>query len=163
MADNFIAFDSFDGANFDVSGNEIFPKTTKAEPRRVLGHSNHKRQTTQRGGQEYTIGSLTFGQTDEFRLSLTEAGLSGILVGQAFWGKKTALIGQPDLFAQTSSHQFKFDTQMFQRLSVEIFFQLYSRQDGVKPGYGATLSIRATPRNWNSIPLFLAGPYHSNW
>ena len=81
LADKFIAFDSFDGANFDVSGHEIFPKSTKAEPRWVLGYSNHKRQTTRRGHQEYTIGSLTFGQTDEFQLSLTEVGLSGILVG----------------------------------------------------------------------------------
>ena len=50
------------------------------------------------------------------------------------------------MFAQTSSHQFKFDTQISQRLSLETFFQLYSRQDGVKPSYGATLSIRATPQ-----------------
>ena len=29
LADNFIAFDSFDGANFDVSGNEIFQNRLK--------------------------------------------------------------------------------------------------------------------------------------
>ena len=145
LTDSFIAFDRFDGANFEVLGDEIFPQSPVSEPRRVLGYATPKSQSGNPGHQDYTIGSLTFSQNSDARLSLTQEGLSSTLIGRGFWDEKVGLIGQPDLFDKTSSHQFKLNAQISGQLSFETFFQLTNQTDGSDSGHGATLSMQATP------------------
>jgi subtilase-type serine protease len=145
LSDSFIAFDSFDGANFEVRGDEIFPQSNASEPRRVLGYGNHKSQSSKRSSQDDIIGSVAFGQNNENRLSLTEETIGNTLVGRDFWDEKAGLIGQPDLFDNTSTHQFKLKAQISRQLSFETFFQLINQTDGSDPGHGATLLIQATP------------------
>ena len=130
LTDSFIAFDRFDGANFEVLGDEIFPQSPVSEPRRVLGYATPKSQSGNPGHQDYTIGSLTFSQNSDARLSLTQEGLSSTLIGRGFWDEKVGLIGQPDLFDKTSSHQFKLNAQISGQLSFETFFQLTNQTDG---------------------------------
>ena len=142
--DKFIVFDSFDGAEFIVSGNKIFTDQYKNRNAVLIGYFNEKNNVVNNNKNKFTFTkeNLSDALGLSWNISQGNSGLSLSTVN--FWEGKASLITKPDLFKTSAVRQMSMSKSYNEDLIIGTFIQVPHQFGDITNhnSFGASL-------NWN--------------
>lgn len=134
-------FDSFDGATFRVSADQVFDTQTK-QSLGAIGYAaaTHALHAAQ-GLAPYAASFAATGSTMPVFVSFSNNSLTAM--SATVWGDKAGLMAQPALLNDQAMKQFEWGLIHNDRLSVRPFTQFAQDQAGRLLGFGVNLSVKA--------------------
>lgn len=136
--DNFMAFDSFDGAGFSIGGDEVYAEEKNSINPYVLGYFTNSLPDSFNKRVSAQIASL--GTMNDFEVSYGSANQSLSLANADFWGSKAGLISVPSFFEATSTQQFGFSKDLSESVSIRSYTQFDMMNNDLGNGFGFGLT-----------------------
>ena len=132
--DNFVAFDSFDGAGFSIDGSSVYAEDKRSINPYVLGYLTNSLPDSFIKKVSTQVASL--GSVNDFDISYASANQSLSLASADFWGTKAGLIAMPSFFEETTVQQFGLKKSLSDSLSVNSYAQFDMINNNFKNGVG---------------------------
>lgn len=135
-------FDSFDGATFRVSADQIFD-TQKKQDISAIGYSAASHALHAKQGLA-PFASTFATQNVGIPLYVSFANNAFTAMSATVWGDRAGLMAQPSLMSDQALQQFEWGLINTAKLSVRPFTQIANDTDGRLLGAGVNLSFKPT-------------------
>jgi len=149
LADEFVAFDSFDGAEFIVTGNTVFEDKHNNRNIVLLGYFAGAREENAQIGQKLSFTNTNLGELHGMYWNISQGNSEVSLASTNYWGEKAGLIARPSFFTSSPTSQFSMKIPYSETLSLGAFMQAPDQQGDIsnRTGFGLTLDWAPTDRS----------------
>ena len=151
LADEFVAFDSFDGAEFIVTGNSVFEDKHDKQNIVLLGYFVGAREEKAQIGQKFSFTNTSLGELRGMNWNISQGNSEVSLASTNYWGEKASLIARPNFFTSSPASQLSMRIPYSETLSLGTFMQAPDRQGDIRDRTGFGLSLDWTPTDRSSI------------
>ena len=151
LADEFVAFDSFDGAEFIVTGNTVFEDKYKNRNIVLLGYFADARDENVQIGQKFSYTNTSLGEVRGMNLNISQGNSEVSLASTNYWGEKASLIARPNFFTSTPTSQLNMKIPYSETLSLGAFIQAPDMQGDIRDRTGFGLALDWAPTDRSSL------------
>ena len=151
LADEFVAFDSFDGAGFIVTGNTVFEDKYKNRNIVLLGYFADARDENVQIGQKFSFTNTSLGELRGMNWNISQGNSEVSLASTNYWGEKASLIARPNFFTSTPTSQLNMKIPYSETLSLGAFIQAPDMQGDIRDRTGFGLALDWAPTDRSSI------------
>ena len=151
LADEFVAFDSFDGAEFIVTGNTVFEDKYNNQNIVLLGYFADARDENVQIGQKFSYTNTSLGEVRGMNLNISQGNSEVSLASTNYWGEKASLIARPNFFTSTPTSQLNMKIPYSETLSLGAFIQAPDTQGDIRDRTGFGLALDWAPTDRSSI------------
>ena len=151
LADEFVAFDSFDGAEFIVTGNTVFEDKYNNQNIVLLGYFADARDENVQIGQKFSYTNTSLGEVRGMNLNISQGNSEVSLASTNYWGEKASLIARPNFFTSTPTSQLNMKIPYSETLSLGAFIQAPDMQGDIRDRTGFGLALDWAPTDRSSL------------
>ena len=151
LADEFVAFDSFDGAEFIVTGNTVFEDKYNNRNIVLLGYFADARDENIQIGQKFSYTNTSLGEVRGMNLNISQGNSEVSLASTNYWGEKASLIARPNFFTSTPTSQLNMKIPYSETLSLGAFIQAPDMQGDIRDRTGFGLALDWAPTDRSSL------------
>ena len=151
LADEFVAFDSFDGAEFIVTGNTVFEDKYNNQNIVLLGYFADARDENVQIGQKFSFTNTSLGELHGMNWNISQGNSEVSLASTNYWGEKASLIARPNFFTSTPTSQLNMKIPYSETLSLGAFIQAPDMQGDIRDRTGFGLALDWAPTDRSSI------------
>jgi len=151
LADEFVAFDSFDGAEFIVTGNTVFEDKYNNQNIVLLGYFADARDENVQIGQKFSYTNTSLGEVRGMNLNISQGNSEVSLASTNYWGEKASLIARPNFFTSTPTSQLNMKIPYSETLSLGAFIQAPDTQGDIRDRTGFGLALDWAPTDRSSL------------
>ena len=151
LADEFVAFDSFDGAEFIVTGNTVFEDKYNNQNIVLLGYFADARDENVQIGQKFSYTNTSLGEVRGMNLNISQGNSEVSLAQTNFWGEKASLIARPNFFTSSPTSQLNMKIPYSETLSLGAFIQAPDMQGDIRDRTGFGLALDWAPTDRSSL------------
>ena len=151
LADEFVAFDSFDGAEFIVTGNTVFEDKYNNQNIVLLGYFADARDENVQIGQKFSYTNTSLGEVRGMNLNISQGNSEVSLASTNYWGEKASLIARPNFFTSTPTSQLNIKIPYSETLSLGAFIQAPDMQGDIRDRTGFGLALDWAPTDRSSL------------
>ena len=151
LADEFVAFDSFDGAEFIVTGNTVFEDKYNNRNIVLLGYFADARDENVQIGQKFSYTNTSLGNLRGMNLNISHGNSEVSLASTNYWGEKASLIARPNFFTSTPTSQLNMKIPYSETLSLGAFIQAPDMQGDIRDRTGFGLALDWAPTDRSSL------------
>ena len=151
LADEFVAFDSFDGAEFIVTGNTVFEDKYNNQNIVLLGYFADARDENVQIGQKFSYTNTSLGNLRGMNWNIYQGNSEVSLASTNYWGEKASLIARPNFFTSTPTSQLNMKIPYSETLSLGAFIQAPDTQGDIRDRTGFGLALDWAPTDRSSI------------
>ena len=151
LADEFVAFDSFDGAEFIVTGNTVFEDKYNNQNIVLLGYFADARDENVQIGQKFSFTNSSLGEVRGMNLNISQGNSEVSLASTNYWGEKASLIARPNFFTSTPTSQLNMKIPYSETLSLGAFIQAPDMQGDIRDRTGFGLALDWAPTDRSSL------------
>ena len=151
LADEFVAFDSFDGAEFIVTGNTVFEDKYNNQNIVLLGYFADARDENVQIGQKFSYTNTSLGNLRGMNWNISQGNSEVSLASTNYWGEKASLIARPNFFTSTPTSQLNMKIPYSETLSLGAFIQAPDMQGDIRDRTGFGLALDWAPTDRSSL------------
>jgi len=151
LADEFVAFDSFDGAEFIVTGNTVFEDKYNNRNIVLLGYFADTRDENVQIGQKFSYTNTSLGELRGMNWNISQGNSEVSLASTNYWGEKASLIARPNFFTSTPTSQLNMKIPYSETLSLGAFIQAPDTQGDIRDRTGFGLALDWAPTDRSSL------------
>ena len=151
LADEFVAFDSFDGAEFIVTGNTVFEDKYNNQNIVLLGYFADAHDENVQIGQKFSFTNTSLGELRGMNWNISQGNSEVSLASTNFWGEKASLIARPNFFTSTPTSQLNMKILYSETLSLGAFIQAPDMQGDIRDRTGFGLALDWAPTDRSSL------------
>jgi len=151
LADEFVAFDSFDGAEFIVTGNTVFEDKYNNQNIVLLGYFADARDENVQIGQKFSYTNTSLGELRGMNWNISQGNSEVSLASTNYWGEKASLIARPNFFTSTPTSQLNMKIPYSETLSLGAFIQAPDMQGDIRDRTGFGLALDWAPTDRSSL------------
>jgi len=151
LADEFVAFDSFDGAEFIVTGNTVFEDKYNNRNIVLLGYFADARDENVQIGQKFSYTNTSLANLRGMNWNISQGNSEVSLASTNYWGEKASLIARPNFFTSTPTSQLNMKIPYSETLSLGAFIQAPDTQGDIRDRTGFGLALDWAPTDRSSI------------
>ena len=151
LADEFVAFDSFDGAEFIVTGNTVFEDKYNNQNIVLLGYFADARDENVQIGQKFSFANTSLGELRGMNWNISQGNSEVSLASTNYWGEKASLIARPNFFTSTPTSQLNMKIPYSETLSLGAFIQAPDMQGDIRDRTGFGLALDWAPTDRSSL------------
>ena len=151
LADEFVAFDSFDGAEFIVTGNTVFEDKYNNQNIVLLGYFADARDENVQIGQKFSYTNTSLGNLRGMNWNISQGNSEVSLASTNYWGEKASLIARPNFFTSTPTSQLNMEIPYSETLSLGAFIQAPDTQGDIRDRTGFGLALDWAPTDRTSL------------
>lgn len=151
LADEFVAFDSFDGAEFIVTGNTVFEDKYNNQNIVMLGYFADARDENVQIGQKFSFTNTSLGELRGMNWNISQGNSEVSLASTNYWGEKASLIARPNFFTSTPTSQLNMKIPYSETLSLGAFIQAPDMQGDIRDRTGFGLALDWAPTDRSSL------------
>jgi subtilase-type serine protease len=151
LADEFVAFDSFDGAEFIVTGNTVFEDKYNNRNIVLLGYFADARDENVQIGQKFSYTNTSLGNLRGMNWNISQGNSEVSLASTNYWGEKASLIARPNFFTSSPTSQLNIKIPYSETLSLGTFMQAPDMQGDIRDRTGFGLSLDWAPTDRSSL------------
>ena len=151
LADEFVAFDSFDGAEFIVTGNTVFEDKYNNRNIVLLGYFADTRDENVQIGQKFSYTNTSLGELRGMNWNISQGNSEVSLASTNYWGEKASLIARPNFFTSTPTSQLNMKIPYSETLSLGAFIQAPDMQGDIRDRTGFGLALDWAPTDRSSL------------
>ena len=151
LADEFVAFDNFDGAAFIVTGNTVFEDEYNNQNIVLLGYFADARDENVQIGQKFSYTNTSLGELRGMNWNISQGNSEVSLASTNYWGEKASLIARPNFFESTPTSQLNMKIPYSETLSLGAFIQAPDTQGDIRDRTGFGLALDWAPTDRSSL------------
>jgi subtilase-type serine protease len=151
LADEFVTFDNFDGAEFIVTGNTVFEDKYNNRNIVLLGYFADARDENVQIGQKFSYTNTSLGEVRGMNLNISQGNSEVSLASTNYWGEKASLIARPNFFTSTPTSQLNMKIPYSETLSLGAFIQAPDMQGDIRDRTGFGLALDWAPTDRSSL------------
>ena len=151
LADEFVAFDSFDGAEFIVTGNTVFEDKDNNQNIVLLGYFADTRYENVQIGQKFSFTNSSLGELRGMNWNISQGNSEVSLAQTNFWGEKASLIARPNFFTSSPTSQLNMKIPYSETHSLSAFIQAPDMQGDIRDRTGFGLALDWAPTDRSSL------------
>ena len=151
LEDEFVAFDSFDGAEFIVTGNTVFEDKYNNRNIVLLGYFADARDENVQIGQKFSYTNTSLGNLRGMNWNISQGNSEVSLASTNYWGEKASLIARPNFFTSTPTSQLNMKIPYSETLSLGAFIQAPDMQGDIRDRTGFGLALDWAPTDRSSL------------
>ena len=145
--DTFVAFDSYDGANFFTGGDAIYAESANLNNSHTLGYFTNS--LSSKFNKRVNANSFRIGAINKVKVNYGTTNQSLSMMSSDFWGDKIGMIAMPSFFEPTHVKKIGISKDLNKNLTLSSYSQ-YNTWGGVNiNGHG--LGIKWAPHQEMSI------------
>ena len=157
LADEFVAFDSFDGAEFIVTGNTVFEDKNNNQNIVLLGYFADARDENVQIGQKFSFANTSLGELRGMNWNISQGNSEVSLASTNYWGEKASLIARPNFFTSTPTSQLNMKIPYSETLSLGAFIQAPYTHGDIRDRTGFGLALDWAPTDRSSLHSSISG------
>ncbi|MDC1434618.1 S8 family serine peptidase [Amylibacter sp.] len=151
LADGFVAFDSFDGAEFIVKGNTVFEDKYNNQNIVLLGYFADARDENVQIGQKFSFTNTSLGELRGMNWNISQGNSEVSLAQTNYWGEKASLIARPNFFTSSPTSQLNMKIPYSETHSLSAFIQAPDMQGDIRDRTGFGLALDWAPTDRSSL------------
>lgn len=145
--DKFVAFDSYDGANFVIDGKMIYAESANLHNSRILGYSIDA--LSGKFNKRVNADGFSVGKVNKINVNYGNTNQSLSIMSSDFWKDKIGIIARPSFFEPTPVKKIGLIKELNKKLTLSLYSQ-YDTFSGIKMN-GTGLGLKWSKHQGTSI------------